>query len=484
MILLFLCTHIIILNTNDKMKRKILPFMLLASVATYSQVGINTETPKATLDVTAKPTDLTKPDGFIAPRLKGSELKAKDALYITDQTGTIVYVTEELLPADTTTKTVNVTSVGYYYFDGEVWQTLKGTGPWKVSGTTNDATSNTQNIYQIGKVGIGVNPGDAPIANLQVQEYNSSGETGTSYGVYNYLFSNKQGSKFGIQNGVYDNSSAGAGTLYGINSSVTDVSTATRGGYGGVFDYTISGSKNNGTSTHVHGLQNNITLNASGGNLTTAYSYANVANASGNAINGNLTITGALRGYSGYALPSASTGYTFTATGDDVMGGHFTARPSANGGTINIARIVGTSNQFEPRGSGGSINITDFAAALRSLTSFSDNSTKTINNLYGLRIQKVQSGGAVSIANSYGVYIQNYRFTGDTEANAYNLYSEGANTKNYFQGKVGIGAGANTPASNLKVTGLQNLADNAAAISAGLAVGDFYHTNGVVKVVY
>lgn len=47
----------------------------------YAQVGINTPDPKATLDVMALPADLTKTDGLIAPRLKGTELKAKDTNY-------------------------------------------------------------------------------------------------------------------------------------------------------------------------------------------------------------------------------------------------------------------------------------------------------------------------------------------------------------------------------------------------------------------
>lgn len=50
------------------------------------RVGINTPEPKATLDVVASPDVSSRIDGFIAPRLKGNELKAKDALYTTDQT--------------------------------------------------------------------------------------------------------------------------------------------------------------------------------------------------------------------------------------------------------------------------------------------------------------------------------------------------------------------------------------------------------------
>lgn len=59
--------------------------------------------------------------------------------------------------ADTTAKTVNVISIGYYYFDGTIWQTSKAPEAWRVSGTTHDASSNYQNIYQLGKVCINKN---------------------------------------------------------------------------------------------------------------------------------------------------------------------------------------------------------------------------------------------------------------------------------------------------------------------------------------
>ena len=83
--------------------------------AQEGRVGINTSTPAATLDVVASPSNATRIDGFIAPRLKGSELKAKDDLYTTAQDGAIVYVTEAV--SGVTDKTTNVTSIGYYYFD-------------------------------------------------------------------------------------------------------------------------------------------------------------------------------------------------------------------------------------------------------------------------------------------------------------------------------------------------------------------------------
>lgn len=100
-------------------------FLLVAfftSMAVYSQVGINTESPKASLDIAAKATDTTVMDGIIAPRLTGVQLRSKT--YTTDQTGAMVYVTAaDPVPAG---QTVNVTSIGYYYFNGTQWMNSEG----------------------------------------------------------------------------------------------------------------------------------------------------------------------------------------------------------------------------------------------------------------------------------------------------------------------------------------------------------------------
>ena len=101
-------------------KNIILLSITLISNAAFSQVGIDTDQPKATLDIKASPTNANKTDGLIAPRLTGDQLKANDSKYGIDQTGAIIYAITAVAP--TTAKTVNVTNVGYYYFDGNIWQ--------------------------------------------------------------------------------------------------------------------------------------------------------------------------------------------------------------------------------------------------------------------------------------------------------------------------------------------------------------------------
>ena len=88
--------------------------------AQNGSVGINTESPKATLHVLGNPSDTSKLDGIIAPIITGDELAAKT--YGTDQTGAILYVT-----ASATNKTGQVSNVAYqdyYYFNGTKWLPL------------------------------------------------------------------------------------------------------------------------------------------------------------------------------------------------------------------------------------------------------------------------------------------------------------------------------------------------------------------------
>lgn len=127
------------------MKKNFYTLIFLGLFATgYSQtgnVGINTTTPTATLDVNGSPTDVTKVDGFIPPRITGNQLAAKDAVYTTNQNGVIVYITAAVTAP--TPKTANITAPGYYYYDSasSTWKLLTGnSGSGMGSGTTVYAT--------------------------------------------------------------------------------------------------------------------------------------------------------------------------------------------------------------------------------------------------------------------------------------------------------------------------------------------------------
>ncbi|MDN3693654.1 hypothetical protein QWZ06_15825 [Chryseobacterium tructae] len=111
------------------MKKTYITWLLVMAAGTYmsGQIGIGTDIPKATLDVSGKSTDPKVLDGLIPPRIKGNDLKAKDNLYGNEQVGTIVYVTE--IPNPTSAKTINIKSTGFYYFGGAgVWVAFKEAG--------------------------------------------------------------------------------------------------------------------------------------------------------------------------------------------------------------------------------------------------------------------------------------------------------------------------------------------------------------------
>lgn len=111
--------------------------VLLIPVFMYSQIGINNTDPRATMEITAKTTNGSKPEGLIVPRLTGNQIRSANAQYLAAQTGTIIYATAaDTAPAG---KTANITSAGYYYYDGNIWQKVltESTGD-----TTNDAWAN------------------------------------------------------------------------------------------------------------------------------------------------------------------------------------------------------------------------------------------------------------------------------------------------------------------------------------------------------
>ena len=140
-------------------KRLLLVSVIIMPLSLRGQVTIGAGTPPlATLEVVTSIADTSIAAGIIAPRLTGDELKARDNLYTALQIGAVVYVTVAV--GTTSDKTTNVTNAGYYYFDGTLWQSVKGQGgggesPWNEVGTTNPARQNTQDIYQMGRVGIG-----------------------------------------------------------------------------------------------------------------------------------------------------------------------------------------------------------------------------------------------------------------------------------------------------------------------------------------
>jgi uncharacterized protein (TIGR02145 family) len=103
------------------MKKRLLPllFGLMGCISLYGQVGVNTETPKATLEVSPKAIDGSTSEGVICPRLTADALHQADinGVYSQDQDGTIAFVTSQPSAGNRVGQTIDIDSRGYYYYD-------------------------------------------------------------------------------------------------------------------------------------------------------------------------------------------------------------------------------------------------------------------------------------------------------------------------------------------------------------------------------
>lgn len=206
-------------------------------------------------------------------------------------------------------------------------------------------------------------------------------------------------------------------------------------------DNTVSTTSNSGTSTSITGGGNFVTLNGSGsytGNIAGGQNYVTNNAAGASYIIGNDTKvinngTGTVGlGYGTSSLYSTTDGTTNFAQG--LVAGILTSDAA------NIGDAIGVSANITHNGYG------------------------TVTNGYGVLISSAQNSGGGIFQNNYGLYIQDQSAVGST--NSYNLYSAGANAKNYIAGLLQVGttstptqAGTNLLASNVEIGGALRVGD-------------------------
>lgn len=127
-------------------------FVCVISMATAQNVGINTNSPRTTLQVIGTPGTASVADGITLPKLTGNQLRDKDAAYTSSENGTLVYVTAAASP--TSPQTINVTSAGLYYLDGIWHKVINAAG----ADITNDAfvNDNANTMVKLGTNADGV----------------------------------------------------------------------------------------------------------------------------------------------------------------------------------------------------------------------------------------------------------------------------------------------------------------------------------------
>lgn len=99
------------------MKKLFYFLILIVNLQLQGQVGINTTTPKTTLEVVGKPDIKNHFDGILPPRITGDQLAKKN--YTVEQKGAIVYVTQPVTKLSG--QVIHLVEEGYYFFNGTHW---------------------------------------------------------------------------------------------------------------------------------------------------------------------------------------------------------------------------------------------------------------------------------------------------------------------------------------------------------------------------
>jgi len=136
--------------------------------AQQGRVGVNTNTPAATLDVVANIADATRPDALLVPRMTRAELEAKNNAYGASQNGALVFIAS-VADGTGTGQTANVTATGFYYYDApnSIWVSIRGSGgavaAQRYEAIRGNVTTVNQNAYTI-----------APTDNVVITVFNAS----------------------------------------------------------------------------------------------------------------------------------------------------------------------------------------------------------------------------------------------------------------------------------------------------------------------
>lgn len=246
-------------------------FALMASVLAFSQVGIHTQSPKATLDVVGSPADNTKLDGIIAPRLSGAQLRAKN--YTTEQTGALVYVTvTDTAPSG---QTVDVTAPGYYYFNGTQWVTVRSADMvniYNANGTLTSERTVTQNGNSLTFKGQDQSTVLSPLGGINV--YGVSGSKRASI-MLSSLDSNGNGKSARLN--IYQDTESAGQILVDNDATKLSIGTHYTSTPAPLLFVTSSGNNANGVMRMYISGEGSIGVNTSSPNVNTRFHVVNKA---------------------------------------------------------------------------------------------------------------------------------------------------------------------------------------------------------------
>ena len=369
-----------------KVKKLIFVACNLFGVLSFAQVGINTTTPNALLDIRAtSATAPTNTDGLLIPKVDVFPATNPTA----DQQGMLVYLTT----------TVGTNTPGFYYWDNPTttWIGLgKDVKAWQLNGNTVNATTDfmgstndadvifKRNNLRAGRIGIentsfgvnALNPASTGYLNTASGAYslhsNTTGSQNTASGVAS-LRNNTTGTQ---------NTASGAFSLY---SNTTGNNNTASGFYSLRFNTTGNNNTASGTSS-LHSNTTGIQNTASG-----AFSLYSNTTGNNNTASGFYSLRfnteGILNTASGtHSLYSNSTGNNNTASGAFSLSSNTTGNNNTASGASSL--------RFNTE---GILNTASGASSLHSNTTGNDN---TASGSYSLRYNTEGNNNTASGAYS------------------------------------------------------------------------------------
>jgi len=255
------------------MKKYLFAIGTMCVSSAYAQVGINTENPKATLDISAKTNDGSRPEGLIIPRLTGDQIKSADAQYTSAQAGILIYATSAVTAP--VGKTVNITAAGYYFFDGSIWQrvtTGAGTNIYNADGTLSanrTVTQGTNTLAFTSTATTGTSHFTVDGNTFNVDAVNNRAGVGTAAPTHDFSVHGTTNTNMSIRRAA---SSTGAAQIFFEKTNSTDptVNTAvtTNTNIGGILFHGGNGTNYNNAASAIYGTASeNHTTTAAGGQL-------------------------------------------------------------------------------------------------------------------------------------------------------------------------------------------------------------------------
>lgn len=465
----------------------LIPFLLMVnSLKVVAQVGVGTTTPdpSSVLDITA--TD----KGILIPRVSLNDVSNTmiDGAN-TASTGLLIW--------NTNAATTGGNGIGFYFFNGSLWEKL-ATGnsedhDWYEQGTTNPPNAITDNIFTQGSVavnttaspGIQLNVSAASSAsyagyftnfstggsvkyglktdvtsNTNFAKYgvhNSLGSidnSGTLYGIYNYVFgannelrygvyNNINGDGNGIHRGIYNgltssgtgekmgvyneiNSTATSGSIYGVNNEITNSGSGIKIGLRNILNGSntvLTGTYsilNNGGNGNNYGITNILSGNATGLNIC----VNNLINNSGGSIHYGLQQV-----FSGDATSTIGTYNRFTGTSTTAIRGLY------NWFQTLSADHTGFENYFDD-GSGTQIGLYNNFSSTNGIQTGTYSTFQSISTAtqYGNRVE--YAAASTGVANKYGYYMSADAATAGTIYGLYTNVPQASGFAAYLDGNV------------------------------------------------